>query len=261
MEDTYLIVAGELLDLPNFKLPEIQLTERDMNRVVVADNLRLGNRLERFFSFIIKESKQYEVVAENIQVFENKRITIGELDFILYDKAEDKYIHVELAGKIYLYDPTIENELSRWIGPNRRDSLVKKTKKLREKQFPLLYNKNTRETITPIDIAPIQQQVCLKARLFTPYNLSNTKLPNVSRSNIKGYYTNLEHFITWKTKAFLYFIPNKQDWIVDPKYGEIWRCFDEVLPIIKQALDNNMSPLIWMKKSEIDFESIFVVWW
>ena len=263
IENTYLDVAGELLTLPNFKFPEIQLTESDLSRVEVADNLRLGNRLERFFSFIIKETKQYEIVAENLQIFEDKRITIGEIDFILYDTIAKQYIHVELAGKIYLYDPNIEEELARWIGPNRRDSLLKKSTKLSQKQFPLLFNNATKRILEPLiqNVDNITQQICLKARLFVPYYLINRKLRHVSESNIKGYYINLSHFNTWQYKAYQYHLPNKQNWIVDPKYGEVWKTNKEVLPSIEKALENKMSPLVWVRKSETEFECVFVVWW
>jgi hypothetical protein len=63
---------------------------------------------------------------ENIQVIEDKK-TIGEIDFIIEDKNTKQVIHMELAYKFYLFDPSISSEpINNWIGPNRDDSLQEK---------------------------------------------------------------------------------------------------------------------------------------
>ena len=260
--NTYLAIVSELVAIPTFRLPQIKFREADMSRLVMPEPLRLGNRLERFFSFIIQESNQYELLAENIQISKNK-ITLGELDFLIYDKENKLVLHVELAGKLYLYDPTIKEELARWIGPNRKDSLLKKTKKLREKQFPLLYSEQTKEALLNFNLPSltIKQQISYKARLFMPHSLKDTAPSSVSKENIKGYYIGFDEFKSYKSKNYSYFIPEKQDWIVAPKYGGIWFSFNEIVPVVEESLNNKMSPLIWLKKPDYSFATIFVVWW
>ena len=260
--NTYLAIVSELVAIPTFRLPQIKFREADMSRLVMPERLRLGNRLERFFSFIIQESNQYELLAENIQISKNK-ITLGELDFLIYDKENKLVLHVELAGKLYLYDPTIKEELARWIGPNRKDSLLKKTKKLREKQFPLLYSEQTKEALLNFNLPSltIKQQISYKARLFMPHSLKDTAPSSVSKENIKGYYIGFDEFKSYKSKNYSYFIPEKQDWIVAPKYGGIWFSFNEIVPVVEESLNNKMSPLIWLKKPDYSFATIFVVWW
>jgi len=261
-ENTYLDVVGDLLGFDNFKLPVLDFLETDMQQISMPNNLRLGNRLERFFSFVIKKSTRYDIVAENIQIFEDKQ-TIGELDFILFDKKEETYIHVELGGKIYLYDPDKEGELARWIGPNKRDSLLKKTKKLDQKQFPLLYHQATASMlkILQIDLDNMTQQVCLKARLFPPKNLLLNGFTQINNEAIKGSYLSIEDFKETYKLGFYFFLPQKQDWIVAPKYGEVWFSFSEILNSIKDALTREMSPLVWVKKPNAQFETLFIVWW
>ncbi len=260
--NTYLRVVEELLGIPAFKLAQIKFTEADISRLVMPERLRLGNRLERFFSFIIQESNQYELLEENIQISKNK-ITLGELDFLIYDIENKTVLHIELAGKLYLYDPTIKDELARWIGPNRKDSLLQKTRKLREKQFPLLFSEQSKKALLNFNLpaVTIKQHVSYKARLFMPNSLRNTIPSFVSRENIKGYYIDLDEFRSFKSKNYSYFIPEKQDWIVAPKYGEIWFSFDEILSVVEVSLNNKMSPLIWLKKPNNGFETIFVIWW
>jgi hypothetical protein len=260
--NTYLNIVGDLLDVPVFRLPKILFSEKSISRLVMPERLRLGNRLEHFFSFVIQESHNYEIIAENIQIFENK-ITLGELDFLILDKKKNAVIHVELAGKLYLYDPKLDGELERWIGPNRKDSLLKKTATLKNKQFPLLYTQQSENILNNFGIkhSTIRQSVSYKARLFLPYKLKE-KVPDfVSIENIKGYYVNIDDFLGDRFKEFNYFIPAKQDWIVDPKYGEIWFSYKEILITVEDALEEKISPLIWIKKPDNTFETIFVVWW
>ena len=261
-EDTYLDVVGEMIGLENFKLPKISFSEKEMEHFEMPKRLRLGNRLERFFAYIIQQSESYELVVENIQVFEDKQ-TLGELDFILYDKVLAQHIHIELGGKLYLYDTKKEEELARWNGPNRRDSLLQKTAKLQQKQFPLLYNATSKMIfdLLQIDIESIQQQVCLKARLFVPKQLFQNEFKYVSVSNIKGYYINLVDFTLVDYGAYKFFLPEKQDWIVAPNHGEVWLSYAEILPLVSSFLQKKMSPLLWLKKSDTEFETFFITWW
>lgn len=260
--NTYLTVVSDLLNIPSFHLPEISFVESDMTALQMPERLRLGNRLERFFSFIIHESEAYELITESLQIIANK-VTLGELDFLVFDKEKQEVLHIELAGKLYLYDSKINKELSRWIGPNRKDSLLRKINTLGVKQFPLLYNPVTKKVLSKYNIDTVNTKQCVsyKTRLFMPFNLKDTIPDNVVSENIKGYYITLNEFLTSSFKNYSYFLPEKQDWIVNPKYGEKWFSFSQIIPQLEASLLHKMSPLIWVKKPNHKFETIFVVWW
>jgi len=260
--NTYLNVAEKLIGVPNFRLPEIKFSESDIYKLDMPERLRLGNRLERFFSFIIEESDRYTILAENIQIIDNK-VTLGEFDFLLFDSEREEVLHVELAGKLYLYDPTFKDELSCWIGPNRKDSLLQKIAKLADKQLPLLYSKACQNILNDFNLKSIniKQRVSYKTRLFMPFISKDIIPENVSAENIKGYYVSLNDFLTAKFENFNFFIPEKQDWIVKPEYGEIWFSHSEIITQLELILFQNMSPLIWVKKPNNIYETIFVVWW
>jgi hypothetical protein len=122
-----------------FNLSELSLaTDLEFQ---LPTNIRLGHLAERIVSELIKSSSNYKVLYENIQVIEDKN-TIGEIDFIIEEILTKRVIHIELAYKFYLFDPSISSEpINNWIGPNRNDSLKEKLDKLKNKQFPLLYHK------------------------------------------------------------------------------------------------------------------------
>ena len=132
------------MDLNQFELDIDEIKEFDLSKLEITKRLTLGSRVERFFEFYINQSKNYELIKNNIQIIKDKH-TFGELDFIIYDKRAEKYIHIEHVYKFYLYDDTIENEIDRYIGPNKNDTLVKKLAKLKDRQLPLLFNDVTKE--------------------------------------------------------------------------------------------------------------------
>ncbi|MEO8774087.1 MAG: DUF1853 family protein, partial [Gelidibacter sp.] len=134
----------------------------------VPRHLRLGKLVERFVSHQLIADTTRHILAENVQIQEGKR-TIGELDVIFM--ATDGPIHLEIIYKFYLYDPNEgSNELSRWIGPNRKDCLLQKLDKLKIKQLPLLYHPLTQSMLNDMEIKvhEITQQVLFKAQLFLP---------------------------------------------------------------------------------------------
>ncbi len=76
----------------------------------------------------MKTNSDIEIIGQNIQVIENK-ITISELDCLILDNH--KPVHIEIVYKFYLYDESLTgNEIDKWIGPNRNDSLKHKITKL-----------------------------------------------------------------------------------------------------------------------------------
>ena len=255
-EDTEMYVGK-----PLFRLPEFSINNATIDDLDIHEYLRLGNRLERFFSFIIKQSERYEMVAENIQIISNK-VTLGELDFLIKDRKKNEIIHVELAGKLYLYSPNYTTELERWIGPNLKDTLQRKLIKLKDRQFPLLYQQDTIKILKSLGVNTdvISQKMCMKIRQFLPWKMH--ELPALAfRNNIKGYYVNSRDFQDDYFRGHQYFMPEKQDWIVAPEYCEVWMTYKKILKKIKNMHNQHQSPMIWLKKDNKTYETFFVTFW
>jgi len=225
-------------------------------------NLVLGKRVEIFFKSFIENHNDYKTLKANLQIIEEK-ITIGELDFLLQETHNNQYIHVELVYKFYLYNPEIDEEIHRWIGPNRRDTLFHKIKKLNEKQLPLLYNDTTEKVLKELQLVAknFQQQVCFLGQLFVPFALYGNKFPEINNQCIVGYWLRLKAFKENHQKEDTYYIPEKEDWLIDPANNEVWFSFETVFAKIEQSLSQNKSPLCWQKTADNTFEKLFVVWW
>lgn len=248
-----------------FELPEVQTS---LNHSVAKDlpslatNFVMGKRVERFLEWVVQNNPNYELLAENIQISRNK-ITLGELDFLLKDLRTKQILHIEMVYKFYVYDPTFSSEIQRWIGPNRRDSLLQKIDKLKEKQFPLLFNNETKNLLDSLEIVAesIQQQACFKANLFIPRQLQNVNFPLINNKCIAGTWLKFKDFNSFEYKHFRYYAPKKQDWPVLPKHGETWFKHSEIIEEIETHIKRKKAPLIWMKKPGNRFERLFVVWW
>ena len=148
----------------------------------IAKNLRLGKRVERFISHQLQQYSSIKILAENIQI-QNGKTTVGEIDFII--QQNNIPIHLEVVYKFYLYDESVgETELAHWIGPNRKDSLVEKLTKLKEKQLPLVYKEQTIPLLKSLNLNSenIQQQVYFKAQLFVPFQLRNTSFKLINNN-------------------------------------------------------------------------------
>ena len=246
---------NEFLEIGNFVLPSIEDFDTPIE---IPPNLRLGNRLEYFFEHVLKMSLQYEPFTKNVQIIKDK-ITQGEIDFIVIDNILNDILHIEISNKFYLFDDSMPNEFSKWIGPNRNDNLFLKLTKLKKKQFPLLKQDISKLLFSKlfIDTETIIQKVNIKAQLFIPYK--STK--DFSQFEISGFYTTIKQFEEKEFKTYQFFLPEKQDWQVNPKHCELWFDYATITTQIELHFQNNKSPLIWMKNQNNEFLKVFVVWW
>lgn len=243
---------------------DLQQFENQNNKVNFLDleiqqKLRLGKLVERFVSFELQQNSSIKIVSENTQIQENK-ITLGELDCLLL--KDDKPIHLEIIYKFYLYDESVGNsEIEHWIGPNRRDSLIQKITKLKEKQLPLLYSKQCRKYLEEFNLTSeeIEQQVYFKAQLFVPLKDVRKQFSVINNECISGFYINRKELLNFTDCKF--HIPNKHNWLIAPHKSINWLKFEDFYEKLKAFLINEKSPLCWLKKSNGELHKIFIVWW
>jgi len=243
-----------------YGLKQFELGKNDTPKFTdkIPTNLRLGKRVERYVSTDFKQSKDITILAENLQI-QNNKLTIGEIDCILI-KNKIAY-HIEIIYKFYLFDDTVgSTELDYWIGPNRNDSLIKKLDKLKDKQLPLLCNTHTTPIIKKLNLSlnKIKQRVFFKAQLFTPYKRS-VKFKQLNKNCVKGFYVKhaqLEQFNKCK-----FYIPNKTNWLQEVKTQVNWLAYNTFTAEVNTLITAKKSPLCWIKFPNGELEKFFVVWW
>lgn len=244
-----------VLGLQQFEIESKSLTIT----IDLDEKLRLGKYVERFVSHQLNTENDISVLCENVQIQQNKR-TLGELDCILQRK--NTTIHLEVIYKFYLFDETVGNtEIEHFIGPNRKDALVEKLTKLKEKQLPLLYSDACSEYLNSINLNhnAIEQQVYFKAQLFVPYHRKNKTLSFLNTDCIVGFYINqkeLHQFLDCK-----FHIPIKKDWLVIPHQNIDWLNFYQFKEKAQEYMNRKFSLLCWMKKPNGEILKFFLVWW
>jgi len=223
----------------------------------IDNKQRLGKYVERFVSHQLVNTEGISLIAENIQISKDK-ITLGELDFLI--NKNGKPIHLEVIYKFYLCDPSLKG-LDCWIGPNKKDSLVEKLNKLREKQLPLLYSKECEKYLKSISLqsADISQQVYFKAQLFLPLGKNPSINSLINTDCIAGFYCSLHTLTEFKNAKF--FIPSKKDWLMTPHTNVAWMAYEKYLEESKTYLDRQFSPMCWMKTTSGELKKFFLIWW
>ncbi|MBO6606386.1 DUF1853 family protein [Psychroserpens sp.] len=245
-------------DIEGFKQFDIQTNVTGQFNRAITKHIRLGQLAEQFIFHHIESIDDYHLIAENIQVKENQR-TLGELDAIV--NAKNRLVHLEMVYKFYVYDPSQgATEISRWIGPNRKDSLTEKLTKLKNKQFPLLYHEATQKLIRAlgIDVSALEQQVLFKAQLFKPYR-QNISFEQLNPECLKGFYIQKEQLKAFDNHVF--YIPKKYDWLLDPHDNVKWLTLTDFQNAVDIYLSEQQSPLFWVKSPEDKFQKGFLVWW
>lgn len=218
-----------------------------------------GKRIEELFCQNILAANFYDVILNGKQIDSNGR-TIGELDFLLKDKINNKVIHVELAYKFYLFDPELDkNELNCWVGPNKNDFLHLKRDKILKKQLPLLSHSETKKILKRkgISIDKIEQRVCFIGKLYTPLG-SSFEFKKINSKCIDGFWISSDNFNeNKKFKNYKYYIPNKLNWHVTIKTDVSWMDFNELKFVLKQYHLAKKSPMLWVNAGN-SFFKLFV---
>ena len=251
-EDTF-------FNLSQFEIPLIN-NEFAFAGLEVKQNIRLGKLAENLFSKWLQHNLRFDSILENLQII-NGKCTIGEIDVIIFDNKFQKYIHLELVTKFYLYNPAYAaSDINAWIGPNRNDSLFEKIDKLKQKQLPLLHREFTQQVLKKhgiITTTAIEQKVLFKANLFVPVN-AKLNTGSFNKACIVGNYLTLNEFKKVHKTNSKYHCPTKKDWLRHPNTQCNWNSFDEVLFQINNFMEKKQSLMVWVKHKDTFMRYIVV---
>ncbi len=243
-----------------FNLKQLEIPKLDTINFneSIPDKLLLGKRVERFLHAELEEHKNIKILLENAQII-HKKTTIGEIDCILM--KDNLPIHLEIIYKFYLYDVSMgSTEIEHWIGPNRKDSLLQKLNKLIDKQLPLINNVSTQAILKKININArhIQQRVCFKAQLFTPYK-AHVNFEILNKDCLAGFYIHFSEIEQFSDCKF--HIPIKVNWLMDVQTEVEWLTYQLFYEETSLIINKKRAPLCWIKFPDKTLQKFFVVWW
>jgi hypothetical protein len=251
---------GHEFGITQFTFPEIDYAV--VKETTLPTAMRLGHKMEHLFLKCLEGQDKYIPLAHNV-VIKKENTTLGEIDFLLKDTLNHRTIHLELTYKFYLVDNSLAEPMDQLIGPNRRDTFVTKLEKLRNTQFRMPFFEEGIKQLLSLGIKKeeLEQEVCFKVQVFTPYQ--HTSLLNFPLNNlcIAGYWLRISAFSAKEFRAHEYYFPTKDEWILTPCNIDSWNNYNDSLLYIKSRMQLNRSILVWMKKGESVYEKFFVVWW
>jgi len=251
---------NEQFGVTQFEFPEINLNSFKASNI--PEQLRLGHKMEHVFEQLIQFSNEWEIIAKNLLV-DRGNVRVGELDFLVRHELSKISYHVELAYKFYIINPEITEPIHRLMGPNRRDMFYTKLDKLKEKQFPLIFNEELHEELKSIklNVDTVKQQACFKAQLFSPYGRNGVLIRPLNKNCIEGSWIRFDDFNTAEFKKSEYYIPFKQEWVITPSENRAYVSHYHTLLDINLRMLKENAPMLWMKRPDGTLEKLFVVWW
>jgi len=246
--------------MQQFEFPTLDLTK--FTPTPIPQKLRLGHQMEYVCKQLLDDSPDYEVLLHNLPIREKKQ-TIGEVDFIVRKISNQQLIHVELTYKFYLIDTQIPEIIHQLVGPNKRDTFFTKLEKIKNNQFALIHSEAGHNALSQKGVVPtgILQQTCYKAQLFMPFSHNKKDIGPLNSECIIGYWLRLSDFHSDTFSKNQFYIPTKNQWVIKPHLHTNWSSFDDILTSINERLSHQSSPMVWMKKNEIEIDKFFIVWW
>jgi len=158
----------KMLDFDPAELDELLARQKDR---------RLGKYFETLWFFWLSNNPRYQVIENNLQIIVDGE-TLGEIDFIVFDKMTKQIIHWEVAVKFYL-GVGDTSEMSSWHGPNLRDRLDIKVEHLLHRQSVITRDRRVAQWLKQRGIQIDECAVILKGRLYYPW-CKNASWDNLS---------------------------------------------------------------------------------
>lgn len=199
-------------------------------------NRRLGIYFESLYACLLSDILGWELLVRNLPI-RHAGITLGELDFIVRNAHTGSVEHHEIAVKFYLgyVQPGSAAEPGdvRWYGPNARDRLDLKTRRLLDEQSQRCA---LPETAAALRLAGIEQphisRIFIPGYLFYPIDVQVQTASWVPANHSRGIWAYLDDIMRLDTN---HWVPlRKPHWLgplvqpAAPDQDERERAFAEI---------------------------------
>ncbi len=186
---------------------------------------RLGRYFERLYECLLEDLLGWKILLKNQPVRSNG-ITLGELDFVVRNPADNTVEHHEVAVKFYLGHRGSGEQAPLWYGPNARDRLDIKSRRLTDHQSQLTGRPEARDLLESLGIEiPARPRVFMPGYLFYPLGETVPPPADIPTGHLRGdwlYIDELDEMIAAGDAART---TNTKHWIplVKPHWLGPWR--------------------------------------
>lgn len=164
---------------------------------------RLGLYFEQLYAVVMSDLLGWELLARNLPIRSGGQ-TLGELDFLLRNPHNGAVEHHEIAVKFYLGHRDPGQGDTMWYGPDCRDRLDIKTRRLLEHQSRLTERPETLEVLESLDIhPPITPRIFMPGYLFYPVDTDLDSPPGAAMDHLRGHWAHIEDALSMDTRHWV----------------------------------------------------------
>lgn len=180
---------------------------------------KLGHLYEDVLEYLLSESVEVELIQKGVQIFNDDKITLGELDYVLKDLETGVFIHLELAVKFYLIRFDGKDGVVEYPGPDPRDNWINKLERLRGHQLRMSQMAEGKELLVDkFGASGVVPQQLIYGKLFDHYDECRRPCPPFMNSNCeRGTWRYLSEWCCNDDSERVVVIP-KYLWPVDVRY-------------------------------------------
>lgn len=164
---------------------------------------RLGLYFEQLYECLMSDILGWEVLARNLPI-RNGTKTLGELDFVVRNPNTGRVEHHEIAVKFYLGYRSAETGETAWYGPNAKDRLDIKTRRLLAHQSRLTQYEEARAALKLLGIHdPPMPRIFMPGYLFYPLEAALNPPAQMPDDHARGGWLYLEQARGMNTQAWV----------------------------------------------------------
>jgi hypothetical protein len=230
------------------------------DKLLQLRRIPIGRYFERLMECWVRSRDGVSKVAAGVAV-RSGGDTLGELDLIF--EAEARCYHWELALKFYLGTGDRLAESS-WFGPQGRDRLDLKLKKLHSHQLRLLEQSEGRAVLAAHGLSNHESFALLKGYLFHPFadwvRDRRPTPPSVNRDHAHGWWIHLSELSQVCKRSARWRILAKQEWLA-PAEGPGPIASDQLVMRLERFYDQDDRPpmIVAINQSGQESERGFIV--
>ncbi|MBW4979774.1 DUF1853 family protein [Marinobacter adhaerens] len=219
---------------------------------------RLGFYFEQLYRVLLEDLLGWDILLQNRQIQSNGR-TIGELDFVVHNRLEDRIEHHEIAIKYYLGVPEQAGR-TLWYGPNARDRLDLKADRMLNLQSQRTRLPEARELLAEAGInEPVTPRIFMPGYLFYPRETRVIAPESVPANHLRGHWCYLSQIESSDIHGWA--VLNKPHWIgpwrqsEPPAADAMTTALNTIerhnIPMLFAKLEKNDSGEIWQETDRI----------
>ncbi|MBS3803898.1 MAG: DUF1853 family protein [Oleiphilaceae bacterium] len=195
---------------------------------------RLGQYFENLYGFFLTNILGWQVLLRNEPIRADSGRTLGELDYVVRNPASGRLQHHEIAVKFYLGLRRGEDTL--WHGPNARDRLDLKSRRILDHQSTMTHRPETLARLASHGLEPDIEPV-----LFMPGGLFYPE-PPLARAHTPSWVNPAHQRDRWCRQEALS-ARDTSDWVplIKPHWLGRYQCAEPPAPEFTARIINEMA--------------------